>query len=296
MTERLMEKDITMLHCLIALALENAGSCCCSRRRTRMASGRSPIDAFPDTTPVQVQINTTAPALGPEEIEQQVTLPVELAVSGLPGLAEVRSVSKFGFSQVVATFTDDTSVYGARQFITERLNTVELPEGIERPQLGPIATGLGEVFHYMLHSDNPERSLEELRTLHDWVVKPGLLKTPGVAEVNSWGGHEKQYHVIVRPEASSSTGSFCTTRTTPSSAITPTSGRPDHARLTNPCSSRASSRRRHRGDREHRRKAHGGAPIRVRDVAEVRAYHEIRRGAVTLPGAEAKPSSASGSC
>src|SRR5690606_22419319 len=99
-----------------------------------------PNDAFPDTSPVQVQINTTAPALNAREIEQQIALPIELAVSGLPGLVDVRSVSKFGFCQVVAVFNDETSIYDARQFISERLNSVALPEGIERPQLGPIST------------------------------------------------------------------------------------------------------------------------------------------------------------
>lgn len=244
-----------------------------------------PIDAFPDTTPVQVQINTTAPALGPEEIEQQITLPVELAVSGLPGLTEVRSVSKFGFSQVVATFSDDTSVYDARQFISERLNTVELPEGIGRPQLGPIATGLGEVFHYMLHSGNPDRTLTELRTLHDWVVKPELLKTPGVAEVNSWGGYEKQYHVIVRPEAlikhglvlhdvhealqrnNANVGGGQLTRAG-ESLLVHGLGRVDSVpEIENIVVL-----------------AHEGTPVRIQDVAEVCVDHEIRRGAVTFQG------------
>ncbi len=160
-----------------------------------------PVDAFPDTTPVQVQINTVASSLNPQEIEQQITLPIELSVGGLPGLSHVRSVSKFGFSQVVATFDDGTDITDARQYVFERINGVELPEGIERPQLGPIATGLGEVFHYAVASDNPERTLEELRTLHDWVVKPELRKVPGVAEVNAWGGEVKQYHVVVDPEA-----------------------------------------------------------------------------------------------
>ena len=95
---------------------------------------RTPVDAFPDTTPVQVQINTVDPALNPEEIEQQITLPVELAIGGLPGLANVRSVSKFGLSQVVATFDDTTDITDARQYVAERLSTVELPEGIERVQ------------------------------------------------------------------------------------------------------------------------------------------------------------------
>ena len=158
------------------------------------------IDAFPDTTPVQVQVNTVAPALNPEEIEKQITLPIELSISGLPGLANVRSISKFGFSQVVATFNDDTSIYDARQFIMERLGGVPLPDGIQRPQLGPISTGLGEVFHYTIRSTNPDRTLEEVRTLHDWVIKPELRKVAGVAEINSWGGFERQYHVVVSPE------------------------------------------------------------------------------------------------
>jgi len=160
---------------------------------------RIPIDAFPDTTPIQVQINTVAPALNPEEIEQQATLQVELAIGGLPGLVDVRSISKFGLSQVVATFDDSTSITDARQYVSERLAGVQLPEGIERPQLGPISTGLGEIFHYIVRSDDPNRTLEQLRTLHDWVIKPELRKVPGVAEVNSWGGHEKQYHVVVEP-------------------------------------------------------------------------------------------------
>ena len=96
-----------------------------------------PIDAFPDTTPVQVQINTTVPALNPQEAEQQITIPVELAISGLPGLQNVRSISKFGLSQVVATFDDDTSIYRARQLITERLQSVELPAGIDAAAAWP---------------------------------------------------------------------------------------------------------------------------------------------------------------
>ena len=127
-----------------------------------MAALHLPIDAFPDTTPVQVQINTTAPALSPLEIERQITRPVEWAISGLPGLEEVRSISKFGFSQVTVTFEDKTEIYLARQVVMERLQTVEVPPGIERPQLGPVATGLGEVFHYLVSA--PDKSLAEVRT------------------------------------------------------------------------------------------------------------------------------------
>ena len=179
-----------LLVCLLVVGLVAVGG----RALTQLA-----IDAFPDTTPVQVQINTTASALNPLEVEQQITLPIELAIGGLPGMNNVRSVSKFGFSQVVATFDDSTSIYLARQLISERIQGVALSEGIPRPTLGPISTGLGEVFHYTVTSDNPQRTLAELRELHDWVVKPELRKVPGVAEVNSWGGFEKQYHVVVEP-------------------------------------------------------------------------------------------------
>ena len=108
------------------------------------------IDAFPDTTPVQVQINTVAPALVPEEVERQITFPIEMAIGGMPGLEQLRSISQFGLSQVVVTFTDGTDVYFARQLINERLGTVDIPPGIDRPEMGPVSTGLGEVLQYTL--------------------------------------------------------------------------------------------------------------------------------------------------
>ena len=168
------------------------------------------VDAFPDTTPVQVQVNTTAPSLGPEEAETQITFPVEQALGGLPRVKGLRSVSKFGLSQVVITFEDGTDIHLARQLVTERLNAVELPVGIQRPRLGPISTGLGEVFHYTvaLKNWNFEKASEAermekltyLRTIHDWSIRPALRTVPGVAEVNSWGGHEKQYQVRPDPD------------------------------------------------------------------------------------------------
>ena len=168
------------------------------------------IDAFPDTTPIQVQINTTAPALGPEEVEQQITFPIEQVLGGLPRLQILRSISKFGLSQVVVTFHDGTDIYFARQLVNERLGSVVLPPGIERPSLGPVATGLGEVYHYIVTlkgwnfegASEAERTekLTYLRTIHDWSIKPKLRTVPGVAEVNSWGGFEKQYQVRIDPE------------------------------------------------------------------------------------------------
>ncbi len=247
---------------------------------------QTPVDAFPDTTPVQVQVNTVAPALNPEEIEQQLTLPVELSIGGLPGLINVRSISKFGLSQVVATFDDETSISDARQYVSERLATVELAEGIERPQLGPIATGLGEVFHYVLRSDSPDRTLEELRTLHDWVVKPELRKVAGVAEVNSWGGYEKQYHVVVAPEAllkyDLTLGDLFEALEKNNQNVgggVVTSG--GQSQLVHGLG-RVASIEQIEGIVVS---AVDGAPIRIRDVAqEVKIDHEIRRGAVTANG------------
>ncbi len=156
-----------------------------------------PFDAFPDTTPVQVQVNTTSPALSPVEMERQITYPVEQAISGLSGLTGVRSISRFGFSQVTATFDEETDIYLARQVVSERLVAVELPDGVGRPALGPVSTGLGEVFQYVLHSET--LSPRELRTLHHWVIRPQMVRVAGVAEINTWGGYEKQFHVIIDP-------------------------------------------------------------------------------------------------
>jgi len=147
------------------------------------AASRLPLDAFPDTTPVQVQINTVTPELAPEEVERQITSPVEQALGGLKGLEEVRSISKFGLSQVVAIFEDGTDIYFARQQINERLGEAQLPEGVERPTMGPVATGLGEVYHYFLSSQVYD--LTELRSIEDWVVRSRLRRVPGVAEVNA---------------------------------------------------------------------------------------------------------------
>jgi cobalt-zinc-cadmium resistance protein CzcA len=165
------------------------------------------IDAFPDTTPVQVQINTIAPGLAPEEVERQITFPVEQAINGLPRLQQLRSISKFGLSQVVAVFADGTDIYFARQMINERLSSAKIPEGMPRPQMGPIATGLGEVYHYLVTSSRSaakgqteqerENELTHLRTVQDWIIKPALRTVSGTAEINGWGGYEKQYQVRI---------------------------------------------------------------------------------------------------
>lgn len=156
---------------------------------------RLPVDAFPDTTPVQVQVNTVATNLSPEEIEQRITFPVEQVMSGITGLKEVRSVSKFGLSQTTLIFEDHVDIYFARQRVMEQLQSLSWPEDISSPELGPVATGLGEVYHYIVTGDR--KTLEELTTIHDWEIKPRLRSLPGVAEVNTWGGMQKQYHVLV---------------------------------------------------------------------------------------------------
>ena len=279
MFERLVELALRnrLLSLLLGFALIAAGV---------YTLTKTPVDAFPDTTPVQVQINTVAPALNPEEIEQQLTLPVELSIGGLPGLSNVRSISKFGLSQVVATFDDGTRIIDARQYVSERLATVELPSGIGRPQLGPIATGLGEVFHYIIRSDDGTHSLEELRTLHDWVIKPELRKVSGVAEVNSWGGYEKQYHVVVAPE---SLLEYDLTLGDVFEALEENNQNVGGGVL----SSGGQSQLVHGIGRVTSIEqienivitSFDGAPIRIRDVAqEVRVDHEIRRGAVTADG------------
>jgi len=249
------------------------------------ALARLPVDAFPDTTPVQVQINTVAPALGPEEIEKQLTMPVELAVSGLPHLISVRSISKFGLSQVVVTFSDDMPIYDSRQLVMERLAGVALPAGVERPELGPISTGLGEVFHYVLRSANPDRTLDELRTLHDWVVKPELRKIAGVAEINSWGGLERQYHVIVAPERLIKYG---LTLGDVSTALQENNDNVGGGQIIASGQALLVHGIGRVGSLDEVGTiviaAYAGAPVRIRDVAEVRIGHELRRGAVSYQG------------
>jgi cobalt-zinc-cadmium resistance protein CzcA len=161
---------------------------------------RLPIDAFPDVTNIQVTVISQAPTFSPLEVEQLVTYPVEQSVAGLPHSTEVRSLSKFGLSMVTVVFEDGTDVYFARQLVMERMLAAreELPEGV-RSALGPISTGLGEVFQYTLESD--QRDLMELRTLHDWVVRPILRTVPGVAGVDSFGGYVRQFHVVADPAA-----------------------------------------------------------------------------------------------
>ena len=244
---------------------------------------RLPLDAFPDTTPVQVTVNTVAPTLSPLEIERQITLPIERVLSGLPKLLEARSVSKFGFSQVTLIFADDLDVWLARQVVAERLGTVELPEGIDRPRLGPVSTGLGEVFHYLVTGQG--RSLAELRTTHDWLIRPPLSAVPGVAEVNAWGGEERQLHVVVDPDRLLERGLSVddvveALRGDNASAGGGLIARGGEATLVQGLALAGGV-----ADVGSILVAlRGGRPVLVRDVAEVREGHEVRRGAVTADG------------
>lgn len=163
------------------------------------------VDAFPDVTNVQVQIITDAPGMSPEEVEKFVSYPVEVQMTGLPRVQDTRSLSKYGLSVITVVFEDDVDIYFARQLVLERLIEAKekLPPGID-PVMGPISTGLGEVYQYTL--DKPgngvlsEAELMELRTLQDWVVKPILKGVPGVTDVNAFGGKVKQYQVVVDPD------------------------------------------------------------------------------------------------
>lgn len=166
--------------------------------------GKLTIDAVPDITNVQVQVNTEASGYSPLEAEQQITFPLETALGGIPLLEYTRSVSRYGLSQVTAVFKDGTDIYFARQLINERLQEVKskLPSNIE-PQMGPISTGLGEIFMYTVESKPEAKSPDgklydpmELRTVNDWIIRPQLRTVPGVVEVNTIGGYEKQFHVL----------------------------------------------------------------------------------------------------
>ncbi|MBP9106410.1 MAG: efflux RND transporter permease subunit, partial [Gemmatimonadaceae bacterium] len=163
------------------------------------AATRLPIDAVPDITNVQVQVLTKAPALGPVEMEQFVTYPVEAAMNGLPRLVEIRSISRYGLSAVTIVFEDGVDVYFARQLVAERLVQAResISAGFGTPEMGPVTTGLGDVFQFTVEGEGA--SAMERRTILDWMIAPRLRAVPGVTEINAWGGLPKQYQVIVDP-------------------------------------------------------------------------------------------------
>lgn len=252
---------------------------------------RLPIDAVPDITNVQVQINSSAPGFTPLEVEQRITVPVETALAGVPGLEYTRSLSRYGLSQVTVVFEDGTDIFFARQLVNERIGAVagELPEGVSAG-LGPVATGLGEIFLYSVHPavDRPGGfDPTELRTLQDWVIKPQLRQVPGVAEVNSIGGFAKQFHVTPDPQRLMSLGlSFDDLvealehgNTNVGAGYIERNGEellvraPGQARGIEDLASLVVTSRE-------------GQPVRVSDVAEVAIGRELRTGAATRDGEE----------
>jgi cobalt-zinc-cadmium resistance protein CzcA len=166
---------------------------------------RIPIDAVPDITNNQVQVITQSPALSAPEVEQFVTFPLELSFGNIPGVTEIRSISRFGLSVITVVFGDDMNIYLARQLINEKINTVlpNIPRNGGIPQLAPVTTGLGEIYQYVIY---PEKGYEgkyspmDLRTIQDWIVKRRLTNIEGVVEVSSFGGFQKQYEVSVDPD------------------------------------------------------------------------------------------------
>ncbi len=256
---------------------------------------RLPIDATPDITNVQVQINTEAQGFSPLESEQRITFPIETAVAGLPGLEYTRSLSRYGLSQVTVVFEDGTDIYFARQLINERLQTVrnQLPEGVE-PELGPIATGLGEIFMYTieaeegaLRSDGSEWTPEDLRTLQDWVIRPQLRNTPGVTEVNTIGGYERQYHVTPWPDRLAAAGLTMHDVVEALEANNANVGAGYVERYGEQLLIRSPGQADGIQDLQQIIVANrGGVPIRVLDVADVVLGEELRTGAATENGRE----------
>ncbi|HXF94448.1 MAG TPA: CusA/CzcA family heavy metal efflux RND transporter [Nitrospiraceae bacterium] len=253
-----------------------------------------PIDAFPDTTNIQVQILADVPGLAPVEVERFVTFPIELQMTGLPGLAEIRSLSKFALSQITLVFRDEVDLYFARQLVLERLIAVKdrLPAGVE-PVLAPVSTGLGEVYQYYLErpdvdAADPNAIEEELttqRTIQDWVLRPLLKSVPGVIDVNALGGFVKQYQVLVEP---AKLRKYDLTLHEVFDAVAK-----NNANSGGNVLERHAERAIVRGlglvtsvaDIENIVvKEAGGTPVFVRDVAEVRIGHAVRHGAAVLNG------------
>ena len=252
-----------------------------------LAVKQIPIDAFPDVTNVQVQVLATAGGMSPPEVEKLVTWPIEIQMGGLPRLEEIRSVSKIGLCAITIVFEDGVNDYFARQLVSERLQDVRgnLPGGVE-VSLGPITTGLGEVFQYTLESkDKKKYDATELRTIQDYIVRPLLRTVPGVADVNSFGGLTKQYQVIIQPERLLSYG---VTLAQVFEAL-----EKNNSNASGNFIEHQSEQYVVRGlglvqNLDDIRNIIVGAknhtPIYVRDVAEVKVGAELRQGAVTMNG------------
>ena len=256
---------------------------------------RLPIDAVPDITNVQVQINTEAEGFSPLEAEQRITFPIETAISGIPKLAYTRSISRYGLSQVTVVFEDGTDTYFARQLVNERIQSAksQLPPGIE-PQLGPLATGLGEIFMYAVEPkpgarkpDGSEYTPSDLRTLSDWVVRPQMRTIPGVAEVNTIGGYARQYHVTPNPQQLASLKLSLTDIVEALESNNANKGAGYVERAGEQILIRVPGQAKDEADLSQIIVAtRGGVPIRIGDVAEVVIGSELRTGAATENGKE----------
>jgi cobalt-zinc-cadmium resistance protein CzcA len=258
--------------------------------------GRLPIDAVPDITNVQVQINTPVKALSPIEVEKRITFPIEWAMGGIPNVESVRSLSRYGLSQVSVIFKDGTDIYWARQLVAERLSAAKesLPPGLAEPQMGPVATGLGEIYMWTLEASPEARTLEgrpydttDLRAIQDWIVRPQIRTVPGVTEVNSIGGYEKLYQVSPDPAKLVGYG---------------LSFREVLEALAENNANAGGGYIEHKGEQYLVRATglvrteddirgivvgtHDGVPIRIQDVAEVGIGRELRTGAATEGGEE----------
>ncbi|MAO24163.1 MAG: CusA/CzcA family heavy metal efflux RND transporter [Phycisphaerae bacterium] len=255
---------------------------------------RLPIDAVPDITNVQVQINTNVPALSPVEIEQQVTFPIEWSMGGLPNIDYVRSISRYGLSQVTVVFEEGTDIFWARQLVGERLTEARgsLPPGLAEPQMGPISTGLGEIYMWSVEAtglkpDGSEYSPQDLRTVQDWVIRPQLRTVPGVTEVNSIGAYEEQFHVTPDPAKLMAFGlSFRDImQAIAENNANAGGGYIEHAGEAYLVRATGLIR-----DVEDIRniiiKSDDGVPVHIRDVADVGVGDELRTGAATHDGQE----------
>ncbi len=254
-----------------------------------------PIDAVPDITNVQVQINTQAPGYSPLETEQRVTYPIETVMAGLPGLQQTRSLSRYGLSQVTVIFKDGTDIYFARQLVNERIQSArdQLPAGVS-PMIGPISTGLGEIYLWTVEAkegakkpDGSPYTATDLREIQDWIIKPQLRNVLGVTEINSIGGFEKEYQVAPNPERMSAFGLTMADIVTALERNNANVGAGYIERRGEQYLIRAPGQVRSMDDiRNVILGSNGGTPVRIRDVAEVGIGQELRSGAATDNGKE----------
>ncbi|HEU0126370.1 MAG TPA: CusA/CzcA family heavy metal efflux RND transporter, partial [Flavobacterium sp.] len=245
-----------------------------------------PIDAVPDITNNQVQIITTAPSLGAEDVERLITFPIEQAISNIPHLKESRSISRFGLSLVSVVFEDDADVYWARQQITERLQQVEIDRNANKPEMAPVTTGLGEIYQYVLKPKpgyEEKYSLEELRTIQDWTIRRQLLGTAGIADVSTFGGKLKQYEIAVNPARLKAQNLTISEVFTALNSSNENTGGAYIEKGPTVSYIRSTGLAKSIKDIENIvvKSTQGGLPILVKDVADVKISSAIRYGALT---------------